>query len=174
VFAACHAFNLVYAIDTPLVYLCLVGSLSGLAVGTAVAPTSAAILSTLPMDRMGAGSAVNNAIRQVGSVLGIAVLGTIVSNVYQHSIASSLTGLPDAARDAASTSAEATRRTAAAVGRPELVGQANDAFIHSMHIAAISAAGFALCGALAVILAFRKKAGQVPVPDVELEIETVG
>jgi EmrB/QacA subfamily drug resistance transporter len=175
VFAACHAFNLLYGIDTPLVYLCLVGSLSGLAVGTAVAPTSAAILSTLPMDRMGAGSAVNNAIRQVGSVLGIAVLGTIVSNVYQHSIASSLAGLPAAARDAASGSAEATRRTAGAVGRPELVGQANDAFVHSMHVAASVAAAFALLGAIAVILAFRAKAtpAQAPEAPEPAEVPTV-
>lgn len=168
VFAACHALNLTFVIDTPLVYFCAVGSLAGLAIGVAVAPTSAAIMAALPMERIGAGSAVSNAIRQVGSVLGIAVLGTIVSNVYQSSIASSLTGLPAAARDAASGSAEATRRTAVAIGRPELVGQANDAFVHSMHIAATVAAAFALVGALAVILAFRTKATPAQAPEAEV------
>jgi EmrB/QacA subfamily drug resistance transporter len=164
VFAACHALNLTFAVDTSLVWFCVVGGVAGVAIGTAVAPTSAAIMAALPMERIGAGSAVSNAIRQVGSVLGIAVLGTIVSNVYQHSIASSLTGLPEGVRDSAATSAEATRRTAAALGRPELVGQANDSFIHSMHIAATTAAGFALFGAIVVILAFRAKTAQPQAP----------
>lgn len=174
-FAGCHALNLTFSVDTSLIWYCVVGGVAGIAIGTAVAPTSAAILSTLPMERIGAGSAVNNAIRQVGSVLGIAVLGTIVSNVYQHSIASSLAGLPDGAREAAEGSAEATRRTAAAVGRPELVGQANDAFVHSMHIAAITAAGFALFGAIAVILAFRAKTtpAQAPEAPEPAEVPTV-
>ncbi|WP_051084828.1 hypothetical protein [Kribbella catacumbae] len=157
VFVACHALNLTFAVDTSLVWYCAVGTLAGLAIGVAVAPTSAAIMAALPMGRIGAGSAVSNAIRQVGSVLGIAVLGTIVSNVYQRSIGPSLAGLPAEVRDAASGSAEATRRTAAAVGQPALVDAANDSFIHSMHVAASTAAGLALIGAIVLILGFRAK-----------------
>lgn len=174
VLAACHALNLTLWIDTSLVYFSAVSTLAGLAIGVAVAPTSAAIMAALPMDRMGAGSAVNNAIRQVGSVLGIAVLGTIVSNVYQNSIAPSLAGLPEGARDAAAGSAEATRRTAAAVARPELVDAANDSFIHAMHVAATVAAGFALFGAIVVILAFRAKPAAAEAPAVQPEAERVG
>jgi hypothetical protein len=85
------------------------------------------------------------------------VLGTIMSNVYQHSIAPSLADLPNGARETAAGSAEATRRTAVALGRPELVHAANDAFIHSMHIAAVTAAGCALVGAIVIILAFRAR-----------------
>ncbi|WP_198676405.1 MFS transporter [Kribbella monticola] len=157
VFAFCHAMNLTYVIDTPLIWFCLVGFVAGTAIGAAVAPTSAAIIAALPVDRIGAGSAVNNAIRQVASVLGVAVLGTILSNVYQHSIAPSLADLPAGVRENAAGSAEATRRTAVALGRPELVHAANDAFIHSMHVAAATAAICAFVGAIVIIVAFRAR-----------------
>ncbi len=170
VFACCHLLNLTYDVDTSLVWFCVVGTVAGIAIGAAVAPTSAAIIAALPLDRIGAGSAVSNAIRQVGSVFGIALLGTIVSTVYQHSIAPSLAGLPAGVQDAASDSAEATRRTAAVVGRPELVDAANDSFVHSMHIAATTAAGCALLGAVVVILAFRRKPERVEVPALQEEI----
>jgi hypothetical protein len=125
------------------------------------APTTTAILATLPLDRMGAGSAVNNVLRQVGSVLGVAILGTIVSSTYQHRIAPSLAGLPDAA----GTSAEATRHVAGTLGRPELVTAANDAFIHAMHVAALVGAGIVLVGAIVLVLAFRSPApSQSPAP----------
>ena len=93
--ALCFALNLTYDVDTSLIWIGVVGGLAGLAIGVTVAPTTAAVMATLPMDRIGAGSAVNNALRQVGSVLGVAVLGTIVSSTYQHRIAPSLAGLPD-------------------------------------------------------------------------------
>ncbi|GAA1553979.1 MFS transporter [Kribbella sancticallisti] len=154
-FALCHALNLTFAVDSSLIWFCLVGGIAGIAIGTAVAPTTAAVLSALPMDRMGAGSAVNNAIRQVGSVLGVALLGTVLANAYQHKITPALDDLPAGVREAASGSAEATRRTAAALGRPDLVQSANDAFIQSMHIAAGVAAVCALLGAVVLAGAFR-------------------
>ncbi|MEV0801380.1 MFS transporter [Kribbella sp. NPDC050281] len=161
-FALCHALNLTYLVDTSLVWIGVVGALAGLAIGATVAPTTAAVIATLPMDRIGAGSAVNNAIRQVGSVLGVAVLGTIVSSTYQHAIAPSLTDLPADARDAASVSAEATRHAAGVIHRPDLVGAANDAFLHAMHTAAVVAACFTLAGAIVLTLAFRQRVSSTP------------
>ncbi|WP_329004213.1 MFS transporter [Kribbella sp. NBC_00709] len=149
--AACSAMNLLYDVDTSLVWVGVVGALVGLSIGMTTAPTTSAVLATLPLDRMGAGSAVNNVLRQVGSVLGVAILGTIVSSTYQHRIAPSLVGLPDAA----GTSAEATRHAAATLGRPELVKAANDAFIHAMHTAALVGAAIVLVGAIVLVLAFR-------------------
>ncbi|TDW60889.1 MFS transporter [Kribbella pratensis] len=151
VLAACSALNLIYDVDTSLVWVGVVGALVGLSIGMTTAPTTTAVLATLPLDRMGAGSAVNNVLRQVGSVLGVAILGTIVSSTYQHRIAPSLVGLPDAA----GTSAEATRHVAGTLGRPELVKAANDAFIHAMHVAALVGAGIVLVGAIVLVLAFR-------------------
>lgn len=162
--ALCFALNLTYDVHTSLIWIGIVGGLAGLAIGVTVAPTTAAVMATLPMDRIGAGSAVSNALRQVGSVLGVAVLGTIVSSTYQHRIAPSLAGLPDNLREAAGTSAEATRHAAGTIGRPDLVHVANNTFVHAMHTAAAVASGIVFVGAVILTLAFRvaRRTPEVP------------
>jgi MFS family permease len=147
--------SLLYTVDTPLVWFGIVGAIGGIAIGATVAPTTAAVIGTLPMERIGAGSAVNNTVRQVGSVLGIAVLGTIMSSAYRHGIGPALTGLPDQSQAAARPSAEATRHVATVIGRTDLIGTANRAFVHAMHVTAAWAAVVAGIGAIALVAAFR-------------------
>jgi EmrB/QacA subfamily drug resistance transporter len=164
VVAAAFLANLTFDVDTPLAWFCTVGLVSGVAMGLAIAPTVAAVIAVLPVDRMGAGSAVNNTVRQVGSVLGIAVLGTILTTAYRDRIAPSLAALPAPARDAAAPSAERTRAVADALHRPELTGAANHAFVASMHVTA-EAAGLTLAaGAVLLIVAFRRRAASSPAP----------
>jgi EmrB/QacA subfamily drug resistance transporter len=150
--------NLAFTVDTPLVWFEIVGAIGGIAIGATVAPTTAAVIGTLPMERIGAGSAVNNTVRQVGSVLGIAALGTIMSAAYRHGIGPALTGLPDQSQTAARPSAEATRHVATVIGRADLIGAANRAFIHAMHVTAAWAALASLVGAIALVAAFRARA----------------
>jgi EmrB/QacA subfamily drug resistance transporter len=155
VLAATYGLNSTFTVSTPLAWFCTVGAISGLAIGAAVAPTTAAVIAALPMARVGAGSAVNNTLRQVGSVLGVAVLGTVLANAYQRGIAASLTGLPPGAEDTARPSAEATRRVAETLARPDLTDAANDAFIHAMHVTATWAGAVVLAGAIVLLAAFR-------------------
>ncbi|MGW6280937.1 MFS transporter [Kribbella sp. NPDC055071] len=161
VLSLCFGTNLLYDVNTSLVWIGMVGVVIGLCIGMTTAPTTAAVLATLPLDRIGAGSAVNNALRQVGSVLGVAVIGTVVSSTYQHRIAPSLAGLPADA----GTSAEATRHAAGALGRPDLVKLANDSFVHAMHTAALVSAAIVLTGSIVLMLAFRSsRPSQSPTP----------
>ena len=44
-----------------------------------MAPTTAAAMSSVPVDKAGVGSAVINSMRQVGGSLGIAIMGTLVA-----------------------------------------------------------------------------------------------
>jgi EmrB/QacA subfamily drug resistance transporter len=152
------AANLGFDVDTPLVWFLAVGGVSGLALGAVVAPVTAAVLAELPMERMGAGSAVSNTVRQVGNVLGVALLGTVLSTTYRHGIEPHLAGLPSASRDSAGASAEATRHVAAAVGQPDLVDTADRVFVHAMHVTAAWGAVVALLGAVALVAAFRRRA----------------
>lgn len=147
--------NLTFALDTSLLWFATLGAVTGTAIGAAIAPTVAAVLAVLPMDRMGAGSAVNNTIRQVGSVLGIAVLGTVLSVTYRDRIAPALDGLAPAARAAAGTSAEQARHLAVTLGRPGLGTSADNAFIDAMHVTAVGAGGVALVAAVLLAVAFR-------------------
>jgi EmrB/QacA subfamily drug resistance transporter len=52
----------------------------GLGMGITMAPTTAAAMGSVPVDKAGVGSAVINAMRQVGGSLGIAVMGTLVAS----------------------------------------------------------------------------------------------
>jgi len=167
--AASFAAMALFDVDTPLLWFCGLGAVSGLAMGVAIAPIVGAVLAALPMERMGAGSAVNNTVRQVGSVLGIAALGTVLTVTYRDRIAPALDSLPPAMRTAAEASAERTRFVAGTAGRPDLVASANRAFVEALHLTAVAAGLVALAGAAVLILAFRtrrpKAAGSVPAPD---------
>ena len=44
-----------------------------------MAPTTAAAMGSVPVDKAGVGSAVINSMRQVGGSLGIAIMGTVVA-----------------------------------------------------------------------------------------------
>jgi EmrB/QacA subfamily drug resistance transporter len=51
----------------------------GLGMGLTMAPTTAAAMGSVPVDKAGVGSAVINSMRQVGGSLGIAVMGTLIA-----------------------------------------------------------------------------------------------
>jgi EmrB/QacA subfamily drug resistance transporter len=57
--------------------------LGGIGMALAMAPTTAAAMGSVPVDKAGVGSAVLNSSRQVGGSLGIAVMGAIVAS-YVH------------------------------------------------------------------------------------------
>ena len=57
----------------------------GTALGLVSTPATESILSVLPPARAGIGSAVNDATREAGGTLGVAVIGSVFSSVYQAS-----------------------------------------------------------------------------------------
>lgn len=87
-------------------------SLFGIGCGFMLTPLAAAVLSATPRERSGLGSSILNTCRQIGIMLGVAVLGAIVLQQFPRNIASQLTrqGLP------ASVSATIAEKIAAAGG----------------------------------------------------------
>jgi len=61
--------------------------LLGLALGLVSTPATESILSVLPPARAGTGSAVNDATREAGGTLGVAVIGSVFSSIYRHKLA---------------------------------------------------------------------------------------
>jgi MFS family permease len=55
--------------------------LGGVGMSATMTPTTAAAMSSVPVDKAGVGSAVLNSMRQVGGSLGIAVMGAIIASV---------------------------------------------------------------------------------------------
>ncbi|WP_138909437.1 MFS transporter [Streptomyces chryseus] len=114
-----------FGLQTPLLWIELLLLAQGLTIGMVIGPVTAALVSTLPLERAGAGSAVTNTVRQTGTVIGIAVGGTIMSIVHRRAIEPSLDGVPGAVQVQARISAEQARHIAEATDRPAL-GRAGD------------------------------------------------
>jgi MFS family permease len=60
--------------------------IGGVGMGVTMTPTTAAAMSSVPVDKAGVGSAVLNSMRQVGGSLGIAVMGAIVASTTASSL----------------------------------------------------------------------------------------
>jgi EmrB/QacA subfamily drug resistance transporter len=138
---------------SPIWLLGVMFAIQGAAIGVVMPAATAAIMDVLPRERAGAASALTNVSRQVAFALSVAVLGSILAVFYRHSLSPSLGGLPSAARDAASSSITATQAVAQQLGSAgrSLLGPADTAFVSSMHITTLVAAGLALAGAFVVL-----------------------
>lgn len=123
-------------LQVPLVWIEILLFVQGLSVGMMM-PVTGTMISALPMERAGAGSAVTHTARQTGSVIGIAVGGTILSIFYRKAIEPSLSDVPVGVQERARLSAEQARHVAAESHQPTLAQAADHAFIHAMHVGAI-------------------------------------
>jgi EmrB/QacA subfamily drug resistance transporter len=68
-------------------------SLVALGVALAMPPATESVMGSLPREKAGVGSAVNDTTRQVGGALGVAVIGSIVASVYSRQIVDAAPGL---------------------------------------------------------------------------------
>jgi EmrB/QacA subfamily drug resistance transporter len=145
-------------LDTPLWLVLVMFFIFGFGMGNVIAPASAVMQNALPLARAGAGSAVQNTVRQVFGALGVAVIGTVLATSYASSVSSSLAPLPDAARDRAEDSVVETMGVlaqAATSGAPmDVINQiragAFDAFLDASHITAAISAAIVLIAAIVV------------------------
>lgn len=147
--------------DTPIWVVGALFFVQGVGMANVMPPAMESILSTLPRERAGVGSAVANTVRQVGGALGIAVLGAVVMAVYRGQIDPAAAALPDAARDGARESIAGAYAVAERLGAPELVPAANEAFLTAIHTAAGVAAAITL---LTVLVVLRWLPGRPPRP----------
>jgi EmrB/QacA subfamily drug resistance transporter len=145
--AALGAFVLIDA-DTPIWIFSALGFVQGAGMANIMPPATESIMSALPREKAGVGSAVSNTVRQVAGALGVAVLGSVLSAVYRNDVASTLSGLPAPVRDAAQESISGAYAVAGRLGAgaPRLIDAANDSFVSAMHWAAGISALVALLG----------------------------
>jgi hypothetical protein len=54
--------------------------------GLTTAPATESVMGSLPRNKAGVGSAVNDTTRQVGGALGVAVIGSVVSSLYAANV----------------------------------------------------------------------------------------
>jgi EmrB/QacA subfamily drug resistance transporter len=142
------ASGLTYAIypwfdeRTSLVVIVLMLFVQGFGMGILGTPVTVTMMADVPAHLTGAGSAVGSATRQLGSALGVAVVGSVLAAVYRDRLAPALPAFPGELRERALTSVEAARST----GLPALSAAADSAFLAAMSVAALVAALLAVVG----------------------------
>ncbi|MFF4545574.1 MFS transporter [Streptomyces sp. NPDC001406] len=108
-------------------------SVAGVGFGFSVVPAMDGALATLPADRAGSGSGLLMTLRQVGSAVGIALLGSLLAGAFRDRL--DVTGLPARAADTAGDSVVAAHLIAEKAG-PEgaahLAASADAAYVHGM------------------------------------------
>ena len=72
--------------------------------GLSTAPATSAIVSDIPVDEQGVAAAVNDAMREVGAAIGIAIGGSILAGRYARDIVDVLPGVPAAGQEAVESS----------------------------------------------------------------------
>lgn len=78
--------------------------LTATGIGLCTAPTTSAIMGAVPDEKQGVASAVNDATREIGAAIGIAVAGSILAAAYHSALGPKLTAFPEQIRDAATDS----------------------------------------------------------------------
>jgi EmrB/QacA subfamily drug resistance transporter len=148
-------------------------SVAGAGFGFAVVPAMDAALGALPRDRAGSGSGLLMTVRQVGSAVGIALLGSLLASAYADRLDTS--ALPHTAAHTASDSVVGAHVVAARLGDRALAASADAAYLHGMDLVLLVGGVAALVTALlaAALVPDPKPAPELPrespgmVPDQE-------
>ena len=134
-------------------WLELVFVMFGFGMGLTIAPATDSIMGSVPRERAGVGSAVNDTTRQAGGALGVAVLGSLLATSYNSHIDS--LRLPAAAAGVARSSIGAALEVAQRLGGVPgavLAHAARAGFSSGIEMATLVGAGVVACAALIVIL----------------------
>ena len=115
-------------------------------------PATTAIVASLPREKQGVASAMNDVSRELGGALGIAVLGSILNTAYRSGVEQHTAALPTALADKARGSLGAAQAIGHRLGSGDLAGHANSAFVHGVSLALITGAVALVGGALFVAL----------------------
>jgi EmrB/QacA subfamily drug resistance transporter len=147
-------------VDSPYVAFAAMLGVMSLGMGLAMAPATDLIMSAVDRSRAGVGSATNDATRELGSALGVAVFGSLLSSGYRDMLATRLgelsggvAALPPsvgaAVRDSIG-SATVAAGTLPGETATAVLGAARQAFVAGMSTAATVAAVVAAIGAIVV------------------------
>jgi hypothetical protein len=156
------------SVDTT--YLEVIGAMivGGVGMALTMSPLTASIMSSVPPNRAGSGSAINDTTRELGGSLGVAVLGSVVSSRYISGIHDVTQQLPAQARELADRSLGGALGVAGqlpAGAARTLARTAQVAFVDGMHMAVVVAAAAAALGAVIVFRKLPHEGGHSALPE---------
>jgi len=136
--------------DTAYGQIAVTFVLLGLGMGLTMAPSTTAIMEAIPQNKAGVGSATNDASREIGGALGIAVGGSVLNQIYQSTLV-----IPDSLmgyKDVLMNSFPSAMRIGADNG-PDgalLIASAQEAFVEGMVGSCYITAAVAILAAIIV------------------------
>ncbi|HSR84749.1 MAG TPA: MFS transporter [Streptosporangiaceae bacterium] len=138
--------------STPVWALLVTFLIQGCGMGLVMPAATEGVMSVVPRERGGAGSAITNTSRQVSVALGVAVLGSVLAQTYRTRLQPYLTILPGGARHNATTSIAQTQVIASHLGPAgdRLLTAASTSFVGAMHVTALISVLIAIVGAFTV------------------------
>ncbi|GAB3992901.1 MFS transporter [Glycomyces albus] len=149
---------LVFDADTSVWVVIVLFLITGAGMANLMPPAMNTLMSSVPREQAGVGSALANTLRQTGGALGVAVLGTVMAQSYRSEITDAVPQLPDAARESYAATYGALESGAIP---PEAAGPvaqaANDSFVTALHVTAFSAIGVGVLGLIIIALFFPGK-----------------
>ena len=145
--------------------------------GLTMTPMTELIMSSVPRDKAGVGSAMNDTTREVGTTLGVAILGSILSSGYTSNLGGAVSGLPESARHAAEGSLAGALGVAHQIGGTQgaaLVDAAKTAWADGLHLSLMIGAGIVLFAAAIAARYLPRKAddGLVHSEDANSDLDT--
>ena len=151
----CVGQFLLSKLGTDTAYLSLLPRMLLMSSGMAlvVSPMTTSIMSSVPRNKAGVGSAMNDTTRELGGALGVAVLGSIVASRYSSRIDPLLSSFPPGARATAGRSVSAAVAAAKSLGESQganLASAARRSYVSGMSLATLIASSIALLAAIIV------------------------
>jgi EmrB/QacA subfamily drug resistance transporter len=129
--------------------------LTGAGMALSAAPATNAIVASLPQGKQGVASAVNDLSRELGGVLGIAILGSVLNAAYRSGLADAARGMPGEAVARAQESLASALGVAKQLGGTEgarLDDAAREAFIGGLSASLLAGAIVLVVSAVGVAL----------------------
>ena len=144
-------------IESDYIIMMAVFFILGIGMGLTMAPSTSLIMEAIPADKAGVGSATNDASREIGGAMGIAIGGSLLNEFYRSSFvmpeaidASTLAADPSVSFPAAIRIGEQLRDMGVPGGQ-ELIDVGREAFMVGMTSSAAGSAVISLIAAIIVL-----------------------
>jgi len=134
----------------------------GVGVGLAMSPSTAAITSSLPEEKQGVASALNDTVREMGGAVGIALIGSVLNSAYRSNIEPIAVSLPSEVAEPVTSGIGGALAVAGQMGADgkALVDASRQAFVDGMAPALYLGAALALAAAIFTALRGPKTAAE--------------
>ncbi len=150
-------------VDTPYWFVGITLAVMGMGMGIAMTPATNSVMGSVPVEKAGMGSAMNDTTREIGGAIGIAVMGSMLSSQYTSTLQADIAALPaetrsqisEQVREAIESSIAGAIEVAESVGGADgdrIREGASAAFVSGQDLAMWVAVGASVLGAAVALI----------------------